>query len=71
MAVTPTAALNQLCLDCGQAFHCGIADSTPCWCATGVAPLMPMPEEASGCYCPECLKKRIAARQPAARDPII
>jgi len=71
VALTEIPAANRCCLDCGQAFYCGIADATPCWCATEFAPLMPLSGPASGCYCRECLEKQIAARQGAAGDPLI
>jgi ribosomal protein L34E len=71
MALMKIPEANQRCPDCGQAFLCGIANDAPCWCATGFAPLMPLTDPASGCYCRECLEKRITARQTAARDSII
>ncbi|HEV8646453.1 MAG TPA: cysteine-rich CWC family protein [Burkholderiales bacterium] len=70
MALTKKPLENRRCLDCGRAFHCGIVDDTPCWCSTEFAALMPLTDGAAGCYCPECLVKRIAARQGAARKPL-
>ena len=69
MALTKNPVENRHCPDCGRAFHCGIADDTRCWCATGFAALLPLTDAAAGCYCRECLAKRIAARQEAARKP--
>jgi hypothetical protein len=70
MALMKGPEANQHCPDCGQAFHCGIADATSCWCAAGFAPLMPLTDPASRCYCRECLEKRIAVRQGSARDSL-
>jgi hypothetical protein len=36
--------------------------SEPCWC-TQLPPLVPVPTEAAGCWCPACLQQHIAAQQ--------
>ena len=63
MALTKAPVENRRCPDCGQAFHCGIAVDSPCWCATEYAALMPLTDAEAGCYCRKCLEKRIAARK--------
>ncbi|MGH8730736.1 MAG: cysteine-rich CWC family protein [Burkholderiales bacterium] len=70
MALTKDPVDNRRCPDCGRAFHCGIENDTPCWCATEFRALMPLTDAAAGCYCRECLGKQIAARQEAARKPL-
>jgi len=70
MALTKNPAKNRRCLDCGREFHCGIATGTPCWCATEFPALMPLTDAAAGCYCQECLGKRISERQAAGRKPL-
>jgi len=70
MALTKDPVENRRCPDCGQAFHCGIVNDTPCWCATEFPALMALTDAAAGCYCRECLRKRFAARQEAARKPL-
>ena len=49
------------CTLCGTAFSCAMADNTPgpCWCTTLPAAL-PLPGDASGCWCRTCLESRIA-----------
>jgi hypothetical protein len=59
MSASSTATLAQ-CPTCGRGFACD-PDGT-CWCAT-LPPVTPRPEEASGCFCPDCLAKRAAAQQ--------
>ena len=70
MALTKDPVENRRCLDCGREFHCGIATGTPCWCATEFPALMPLTDAAAGCYCRECLGKRISERQAAGRKPL-
>jgi hypothetical protein len=52
------------CTRCGAAFGCAMADgaSEPCWC-TQLPPLVPVPGEAAGCWCPACLEQHIDAQQ--------
>ncbi|MEO7495654.1 MAG: cysteine-rich CWC family protein [Massilia sp.] len=52
-----------MCARCGIEFHCAVADGgdAPCWCMTAPAGL-PLPDSAGAtCWCPACLKERIAA----------
>ncbi len=69
MALMKNPVENRRCLDCGREFHCGVANDTPCWCATEFPPLISLPDAVAGCYCRECLGRRIAARQGAASKP--
>lgn len=71
MALTQNPVDSRRCLDCGRVFHCGLADDAPCWCATEFPALMPLTETAAGCFCRECLGKRIDVRQEAARKLLI
>jgi len=70
MALTKHPVENRRCPDCGRGFHCGIANDTPCWCATEFPALMPLNDAETGCYCRECLGKRIAARQESTPKPL-
>jgi hypothetical protein len=56
------------CTRCGAPFGCAMADGldAPCWC-TELPPAVPVPAEALGCWCPQCLRDHIAQAQ-AARD---
>ncbi|MBK6652438.1 MAG: cysteine-rich CWC family protein [Zoogloea sp.] len=56
-----TRATN-ICPACGAAFTCGMdAGLAACWCAS-LPPVLAVPESPVGqCYCPDCLKKKIAA----------
>ena len=58
------------CTRCGATFSCAMADPSdgqPCWC-TALPPVVPVPgaDAAAGCWCPECLRKHIAATAAAA-----
>lgn len=62
MTTATAATAATTCPRCGRSFDCGAQDSSkPCWCAS--LPLLP-PEElgrlAATCYCPDCLKARLA-----------
>jgi hypothetical protein len=57
--MSPTATLAQ-CRSCGRSFTCD-PDGT-CWCAS-LPPVTPNPAEATGCFCPDCLKKRADAER--------
>ncbi|HNQ57201.1 MAG: cysteine-rich CWC family protein [Burkholderiales bacterium] len=49
------------CPGCGRIFMCGMeAGRERCWCAD-LPPLEMPPVDGKGCYCPECLKKMLAA----------
>ncbi|MEO8157377.1 MAG: cysteine-rich CWC family protein [Betaproteobacteria bacterium] len=52
--------VRKRCPDCGALFGCGMGQDTPCWCSREFAPVMPPPEAGAGCYCAQCLAKRIA-----------
>lgn len=54
---------RQACTACGKVFECGMGGSDRCWCSTAFPAVMPLPESAKGCYCPECLADLIAAAQ--------
>ncbi|MBI4989700.1 MAG: cysteine-rich CWC family protein [Rhodocyclales bacterium] len=55
------------CPGCGRAFICGMnAGWARCWCAE-LPPLPTQPEADKGCYCADCLKKRLAA-EPVKPD---
>jgi hypothetical protein len=69
MALKKNPVENRRCPGCGREFHCGIANDTPCWCATEFPALMPLTDAAAGCYCRDCLAKRIDARKRAACKP--
>ena len=48
------------CAVCGAAFHCGVADATPCWCTRlEVDPvrLAALARPDAGCLCPACLAR--------------
>jgi hypothetical protein len=49
------------CQACGRAFECGIGGSEPCWCSTDFPAVLPLPKDARGCYCRECLARLVAA----------
>lgn len=57
----------QICPGCGRAFTCGsLAGGERCWCAD--LPSLPtLPEAGKGCYCPDCLRERLA--QAGVRQP--
>ena len=52
--MSESATLVQ-CPSCGQRFTCDPAGA--CWCMA-LPPVTPRPEEASGCFCPNCLAQR-------------
>ncbi len=55
------------CPRCGGAFHCGVKDESPCWCASltlSVALLATLRGQYSSCLCPECLKTLAKAPVP-------
>jgi hypothetical protein len=45
------------CIRCGASFDCG-AGSGNCWCME--LPALPMPPDATGCFCRACLEVEIA-----------
>ncbi|MDQ2819400.1 MAG: cysteine-rich CWC family protein [Pseudomonadota bacterium] len=55
-----------LCTRCGASFACAMADNTDttgsaCWCTTLPAAVpVPLPAEATGCWCRACLEAHIA-----------
>lgn len=42
------------CARCGAAFHCGMRDTAPCWCAS-LPPVPLIDASLGGCLCPACL----------------
>ncbi len=53
------------CPQCGTSFECCPQPDQRCWCLD----LPPLPanllgKEAAGCYCPACLRARLAAAAP-------
>ena len=52
------------CPRCGRSFDCGAQDSSkPCWCVSLPAlPLEELGRQDAGCYCPDCLRTRLAER---------
>jgi len=50
---------ERTCPKCGAAFVCGnAAGAESCWCAE-LPPALPLPCDATGCYCPGCLREII------------
>lgn len=54
----------EVCPGCGRRFECGMrAGRESCWCAD--LPSVPIiAEPAMGCFCPECLARRLAEAAP-------
>ncbi len=50
------------CPRCGRVFDCGAQDSSqPCWCVSlPKLPLEALGQGDAGCYCPDCLRVRLA-----------
>jgi hypothetical protein len=65
MATVDTTSGSRRCAQCGMAFHCGVDDPAPCWCAT----LPPLAAErltaGTACVCEACLRQRLTQPQPA------
>jgi hypothetical protein len=40
----------------------------PCWC-TRLPPAVPVPAEAAGCWCPDCLRRHIDEYASSAEVP--
>jgi hypothetical protein len=57
---------RQACQDCGKAFECGIGGREPCWCSADFPAVLPLPKDARGCYCRECLARLVAAAVKSA-----
>ncbi|MDD3353204.1 cysteine-rich CWC family protein [Zoogloea sp.] len=57
----PVETPTNVCPACGAAFTCGMnAGADSCWCAS-LPPVFAVPEAGAGqCYCPGCLKAKIA-----------
>jgi hypothetical protein len=52
------------CARCGTSFSCGMqAGEASCWCSV-LPPVLPLPSDGSGCYCPDCLNSMIAETGP-------
>ena len=61
---------NSHCPRCGQAFHCGVNDATPCWCVSvplDQATLDELSRQYRGCLCKNCLAQ--LRDPPAAARP--
>lgn len=66
-AVPASVPAANICPQCGVQFRCGMeAGDTECWCASLPA-FAPLPADAgpdspamAGCFCPACLKARLA-----------
>ena len=59
------------CPRCGNAFHCGVNDSTPCACTTlrlDAATLAALRERYDGCLCVTCLAQLATAPSVASTD---
>jgi len=55
--------VEKICPGCGASLRCGRAPGQDrCWCAE-LPRIMPVPDPAAGCYCPECLAREIQRRQ--------
>lgn len=55
-----TAALEDRCPRCGQAFHCGVQDAAPCACSRlrlTAEQLAGLRERYSTCLCVTCLEE--------------
>lgn len=56
----PTSGTST-CQRCGAVFTCGMQAGEPvCWCAA-LPPLVTIPDDGAGCYCPACLKAMLEA----------
>jgi hypothetical protein len=51
------------CPRCGNETQCGIGADQPCWCATELAPALPVPKAMDACYCRRCLTEVVAERR--------
>ncbi len=54
---------SKLCPTCAAQFVCQNSGEQACWCAS-LPKIMPLPnlaqaDAATGCYCPDCLKRII------------
>jgi hypothetical protein len=52
-------SMQTKCAKCSAAMKC--QPEGGCWCAE--LPKVPMPTDAEGCLCPDCLRAKIAAQQ--------
>ncbi|MBK6632022.1 MAG: cysteine-rich CWC family protein [Betaproteobacteria bacterium] len=51
---------ERTCPGCGRVFTCGMeAGWIRCWCAA-LPPLPVQLEKGQGCYCPDCMEKKLA-----------
>lgn len=59
---------EKICPGCGTKVPCGKAEGKAhCWCAE-FPRIMPVPDvPGTRCFCPECLRREIAARQERAK----
>jgi hypothetical protein len=55
--------MEKLCAQCGAAMNC--QPEGGCWCAE--LPKVPMPAEAEGCLCRNCLLAKIEALQKSTK----
>ena len=55
------------CFQCGAELVCGAVNGdTTCWCDS-LPKIMPLNEEATSCYCRECLEKVMQEKGKASR----
>lgn len=55
-----TPVVQVPCAGCGRNFDCGMGGEGPCWCSVEFPAVMPLPKDARGCYCRECLARLVA-----------
>ncbi len=64
-----TCSKDAVCPGCGKAFTCGMAAGwVRCWCAEQ-PPLQALPDSGKGCYCPDCLREKLAQTPVMLADP--
>lgn len=70
-AASAAGAPTNVCPQCGAEFRCGMqGGDKECWCASLPA-MSPVPATGAGdtaaatCFCPACLKARLAAASQA------
>lgn len=69
MSTNPGAPDEQRTCACGRQFTCDLAaGKATCWCAA-LPPVLPVPDAAAACLCPDCLRQAIAVRTAAIGRP--